>query len=107
MNLEQHSVLCDITCLPLKCGDSKTPCESATTLLDHVLSSAIVTYTRHVPSNHSHTMNIDKPTIQDLALRLATEIHYAYRDSYWAQQYVLQELRAELERLDREYNEST
>lgn len=45
-------------------------------------------------------------TLQEQALRIATEIHMEHKNSYWAQQFLLQELRAELERLDREYNES-
>lgn len=49
---------------------------------------------------------IDKPTLQEQALKIATEIHEQHKNSYWAQAYLVQELKAELERLDKEYNES-
>lgn len=39
------------------------------------------------------------------ALEIATAIHTAYRDSYWAQNAVMTRVREELERLDREYQE--
>lgn len=49
---------------------------------------------------------MDKSTLQDQALEIATKIHEEHKNSFWAQQFLLQELRAELERLDREYNEA-
>jgi hypothetical protein len=51
-------------------------------------------------------MNVPKETLQEHAIYIASEIHHTYKNSYWAQQFLLQELRAELERLDTEYNES-
>ena len=47
-----------------------------------------------------------KQTIQDEALKLASEIHAKHRGSYWTQQQLVQELIAELARLDREFQES-
>ncbi len=52
-------------------------------------------------------MKTTKQTIQEEALELATRIHEAHKNSFWAQQFLLQELRAELERLDREHNEAS